>query len=532
MSAGAVFILLTAVFCYHMVRDTIVENEKESIESIAKVSADSLLKSLEAKRNLIYAALSGDMDGEEAVRQNMLKTGEKSRYIRVGEEDTLKEWEQRRCEHARTNPGEVAAGPIIPQEDGHYAFYMTKAIYMMGSIAGYVQVELNLDEVFEEEQALSGLRFGHQGYCVVKDADGITIMGDADKKEEELEVPLEVTEGSQLSWSYVVDSGTPKRTRKLIGYHTAEFGGQKFILCAAENYDGVVEPVEKTALYLSVLGIILIIWVGSFVYKILQQQKEEEQLMRELEYEKELNEANEALKNQESLMQKYNHSKTASVLTGAIAHEFNNLMTPVVLYSEIFLENDAVMSELPEETKELAASVKRCGELAGQLLDYSRQGRAEKVLAKYNATFAVSSSIHMIERLLPESIHLETAVCEVKYYIKGQVGALNQILLNLVTNAVHAIGQREGVITIQFGLSREDGRMVRLTVKDNGEGIPEEIRQRIFEPFFTTKGEKSGTGIGLTVVKRLVEEHGGTIKVKSRNGEGTLFIMDFPVTDE
>ena len=146
----------------------------------------------------------------------------------------------------------------------------------------------------------------------------------------------------------------------------------------------------------------------------------------------------------------------------------------------------------------------------------------------YNATFAVESSVRMVERLIPTNIKFQTSICKTKYNIKGQIGALNQIILNLVTNAMNAIGEKCGKIQIQFGLSTQDERMVRLVVEDDGGGIPEEIRQRIFEPFFTTKEENEGNGIGLTVVKRLTEEHGGVIRVKSQTGKGTTFILDFP----
>ena len=85
-----------------------------------------------------------------------------------------------------------------------------------------------------------------------------------------------------------------------------------------------------------------------------------------------------------------------------------------------------------------------------------------------------------------------------------------------------------GAIGIQFGRSTEDERMARLVVEDDGGGIPVAVRQHIFEPFFTTKCEEGGNGIGLTVVKRLTEEHGGSIRVKSEEGKGTVFMMDFP----
>lgn len=531
-AAGALLILMTAVFCYRTVRNTIVENEKESIVSIARVSAKSLETSLKAKSNLIYAALSGDMENEADIRQNMLKTGEKSRYIPVEDCTGLKRWEQEACERARVNPGEVTAGPIQHQQEGYYTFYLTKAVYIEGSIAGYVLVELNLDEVYRQEKVLSGLNIGNDGYCIVKDEEGTIIMSDGSQREEEITLPWGQDSNCELVWSYQVENGTPERTRKLAAYDTAEFGGQQFILCIIEDYDGIVEPIERIAFYLVMLGTVLLLWVGTFAYRVMQKQREEERLKIELLHEKELNEANKALKNQENLMQKYNHSKTAALLTGAIAHEFNNLMTPIVLYSELFAENEVVKAEMPEETEELAVSVKRCEELARQLLDYSRQGKTEKVLVVYNATFAVESSIKMVERLIPSNIRLKTSICKKKYDIKGQMGTLNQILLNLVTNSVHAIGEKEGTISIQFGISTKDEHQVRLVVEDNGGGIPEEIRQRIFEPFFTTKSEKSGTGIGLTVVKRLVEEHGGSIKVKTEMGKGTTFIMDFPRAEE
>ena len=99
----------------------------------------------------------------------------------------------------------------------------------------------------------------------------------------------------------------------------------------------------------------------------------------------------------------------------------------------------------------------------------------------------MESSISIVSRLIPEKIKFETSVCSTSYYIKGQVGALNQIILNLVTNAIHAIGDKKGRIKLQFGLSVDDDQMVRLVVEDNGCGIPKDLRKHVFEPFFTTK---------------------------------------------
>ena len=230
-------------------------------------------------------------------------------------------------------------------------------------------------------------------------------------------------------------------------------------------------------------------------------------------------------------MKKYNHSKTLGVLTGAIAHEFNNLMTPIVLYAELLEENEIVQKEMPDEINELKTSAVRCGELARQLLDYSRQGKAEKVLTDYDAVYAMHEAINIVKKILPENVVLQESICKTPYKIRGQVGSLNQIVLNLATNAVHAM-KNGGVLKIEFGLSTDDDKFVRLIVEDTGEGIPTEIRQKVFQPFFTTKKANEGTGIGLTVVRRLAEEHRGIVRVKTEIGKGTIFIVDFPYVTE
>ena len=493
---GVLLLLLSAVFCYQTVRDAIIDNEKESIQNIAEVSSHSLKATLQGKSNLVYAALSGDMASEESIEASLLKIGEKGKYIRLDQVSQLQDWEADSCEEAGKNPGHVIAGPIRKTYSGGYVLYLTKAVYMNRSIAGYVQIELNLDEIYEGEQDLSNLNVGNQGYCIVKDIDGTTVMADARNEKEEISFSSKDVSGCEVVWSYEVEGGSPKKTQKLVAYNTVDFNGVQFVLCVVEDYRDITAPIVKIAFYLSLFGVLILIWVGIFGYRILKQQKEEEKLKI------------------------------------ALAHEFNNLMTPIVLYSELLSDNDTVVQEMPEEVYELNMSAKRCEELAKQLLDYSRQGRAERVLSEYNATFAVESSISIVSRLIPENIKFETSVCSTSYYIKGQVGALNQIILNLVTNAIHAIGDKKGRIKLQFGLSVDDDQTVRLVVEDNGCGIPKDLRKHVFEPFFTTKKDGKGTGIGLTVVKRMVEEHGGWIQVQSEEEKGTTFIMNFPRVDD
>ena len=275
---GVLLLLLSAVFCYQTVRDAIIDNEKESIQNIAEVSSHSLKATLQGKSNLVYAALSGDMASEESIEASLLKIGEKGKYIRLDQVSQLQDWEVDSCEEAGKNPGHVIAGPIRKTYSGGYVFYLTKAVYMNRSIAGYVQIELNLDEIYEGEQDLSNLNVGNQGYCIVKDIDGTTVMADARNEKEEISFSSKDVSGCEVVWSYEVEGGSPKKTQKLVAYNTVDFNGVQFVLCVVEDYRDITAPIVKIAFYLSLFGVLILIWVGIFGYRILKQQKEEEKL--------------------------------------------------------------------------------------------------------------------------------------------------------------------------------------------------------------------------------------------------------------
>lgn len=516
-------VLGIVLFCYISVEKMIIEREQTNMKSLAKVNAQSLLSILEAKSNLVYVAFSGEMSSLEEIETGVLKLGERCEYVPLEEKDKKEAWEQQICGEVLLNPGKVITGPVAQAEEGHYVLYMTKAISMHGRITGYVQVQLDLDNIYVKEQALSALETENGRYCIVKDADGMTVMpGGYDKNDISLSHKAE--NDCTIEWVYEMRQGTPVRTRKLVAYETITVGNDQLFLYIIENYDKVIQPLERISLYFCLIGLILLAAAAGVLYKLRQQHKKETQLVKELQHEKTLNET---MKKQEGLMQKYNHSKTMGVLTGSIAHEFNNLMTPIALYAELLEENDVVRKEMPDEISELKNSAIRCGELARQLLDYSRQGRAEKVMTDYDAVYAMNEAVNIVRKLLPSNIELQENICKTTYEIHGQVGTLNQIVLNLATNAVHAM-KDGGVLKIQFGLSTDDEKNVRLIVEDTGGGIPQQIQQKVFQPFFTTKEAGEGTGIGLTVVKRLAEEHGGSIRVKTERGEGTTFIIDFP----
>ena len=111
-------------------------------------------------------------------------------------------------------------------------------------------------------------------------------------------------------------------------------------------------------------------------------------------------------------------------------------------------------------------------------------------------------------------------------------GKLEQVLINLIINAGQAVDKDDSRVRITVGLSTKNEGYIEILVEDNGIGIPDDIIDKIFDPFFTTKGRESGTGLGLGISQRIIEEHDGTLMVKSKMGVGTTFIIELPIYQE
>ena len=161
-----------------------------------------------------------------------------------------------------------------------------------------------------------------------------------------------------------------------------------------------------------------------------------------------------------------------------------------------------------------------------QLLSFARRKIPERCALDLRQV--VEDSLEMFhERLARSRIQLEMPLADPCPMVLADADQMSQVMINLVMNAVHAMPDGG---TLRVGLASEP-QMVRLTVADTGHGIPREMIKKIFDPFFTTKEFGKGTGLGLTVVKGIIEEHQGSIAVDSREGMGTTFTILLPMAD-
>jgi PAS domain S-box-containing protein len=226
-------------------------------------------------------------------------------------------------------------------------------------------------------------------------------------------------------------------------------------------------------------------------------------------------------------------------VAGGIAHDFNNVLTAVLGNAEFGLAEPG----LPEGTRvaleEIQRAADKARDLVSQILTFSRRD------VKEVADLVLQEQIKEVEFLLrastPRTARLEVELPERPVVIRANASQIHQILLNLCTNAGHALGRDEGLIRVALSRAEiqepresggaeaiEPGFYAVLEVRDDGPGIPAAQLPRIFEPYFTTKPSGEGTGMGLTLVRNIARENGGFVEVESQEGRGTAFRVHLP----
>jgi signal transduction histidine kinase len=214
-------------------------------------------------------------------------------------------------------------------------------------------------------------------------------------------------------------------------------------------------------------------------------------------------------------------------LAAELAHELNNPIGIISSRIELMLLEDEA-SNLPPALREdltvLHRHAQRVARIASGLLSFARQSTGERMPVDLN--HVITETLLLAEKqIAKEGIRVRTTLASNLPAILGDANTLQQVLLNLVTNAWDALDQG-GELSIETSVPPETPRTVRLVIADTGRGIDPEILPRIFDPFFSTK--PTGTGLGLSITDGIVREHGGTIDVESSPGKGTRFVLTFP----
>ncbi|BCB95644.1 hypothetical protein JZK55_05660 [Dissulfurispira thermophila] len=211
-------------------------------------------------------------------------------------------------------------------------------------------------------------------------------------------------------------------------------------------------------------------------------------------------------------------------LVAGVAHELNNPLTAISGFSYL-LSNTASDNNIRDIAEKINKSAERASGIVQDLLVFSRSPKLEK--APVNIGYLLKEVIGIVsESLSASKIDASVKVSD-DIVVMLDNAQMERVLLNLITNAIHAIRDSKKGDMIVLKAYKENNS-VFIEVSDNGPGIPDSVIHKIFEPFFTTKGFGKGTGLGLSICHNIVKAHGGNISVKSREGEGTTFIIELP----
>jgi two-component system, cell cycle sensor histidine kinase and response regulator CckA len=224
-------------------------------------------------------------------------------------------------------------------------------------------------------------------------------------------------------------------------------------------------------------------------------------------------------------------------LAGGVAHDFNNVLTPIMGYTEIIrlkMKQDGIADQAVfDYLQEILKAAKRAKSLVEQVLVFSRSIEKKEVLQYIHPI--VKEVMKLMRATLPSTIVIQEKIDEHCGRVFIDPVQLHQVLINLCTNASHAMSGKHGVLKVKLALAPQTGEgkeWLELSVADTGCGIDEMLLDRIFEPYFTTKEKTSGTGMGLAMVHGIVSRQGGFIKVESEVGKGSNFRVFLPVAQK
>jgi PAS domain S-box-containing protein len=240
----------------------------------------------------------------------------------------------------------------------------------------------------------------------------------------------------------------------------------------------------------------------------------------------------------ESRLRQWQKMEALGTLAGGIAHDFNNVLLPIQINAEMMLAGGKAGDPANRRLTQILEAARRGRDMVGQILAFARQSGQER--QPVDVVAVVRESVKLLRISMPKTITIAERIDVPSAYALADPTQIGQVLMNLGSNAAHAMRGRCGTFEIglaEIALDAEDvsryiglqpGGYLRLTASDTGPGMPPELLSRIFEPFFTTKKPGEGSGLGLSVVDGIVKAHGGAITVSSTVGQGTAFTILLP----
>lgn len=518
-------------FALYFERDVTSGQLQEYCRELPEVTGTYLIT---ADGEVLHAA-SADLSGAKQFDEEALR-------------GILKDYQSRGTVRARLLP------PVLTGER-QYTQFMVKEIET--DLADQAYVVASIDTAAIYQKMVKPIKIGENGYSMVKEYDGTILMHKSaeqigldsvdGRRERYSEYDLELDdlerwvqeqreneEGSGILDSYWWEDGKdPVKTQKVVAYTRVPVGDEEWIVNCTLDYKEIQEPLALTQRYVFLLTVGVVLTFGLLLLVVVGNANRNRTMEQEMKHLLEMNEAWEELHKREEQIRHNDKMKTLGAMTSMISHEFNNFLTPIMLYGEMLMWDPDISEENKACIKEIVEAAEKSRDLTAEL---SRYGRAERDAGKkvpVQVSGEIRRSLNMLVKTLPSNILLEQELApDDGLCLFAGAGMINQIVMNLCTNAVHAMREHGGTLTVKGRLLRDGGTArYGLTVMDTGKGIAEEDLEQIFTPFYTTKEIGVGTGLGLSVVQDLIYQVSGEINVVSAEGKGTRFDILLPLSE-
>ena len=435
---------------------------------------------------------------------------------------------------------------------------------------GKKTVCLVVDSEAVYNKLVSDIRVGTNGYIVVKtDANlivmhpesaqwGINILEgrrglyrqydlDMSSLEKLLNAQLSQSSGIMDYYSYWWTDPDLPRVRKISAFRKLMLGSSNFwTVSAVVDYEDLYRPVadsfRKMALMFSAVALTLVL-LAILIFCLLRKDRRNADRIRSLQ---EVNKALEELHRSEEFLQHGQRLQLMGTLTGGIAHEFNNFLTPITGYADLIMAETDPDSEIYDNAQEISEAAEKARDVVKQISAMSRKN-VETIYDAVPVEQLLTQTRKLVETNCPKEVELKLVTELNGEQILGNRTQLQQVLLNICINAIHAIGKQPGTLTLSADTVHRDElkqffpeekipsvwkEYVRIRISDTGSGMDRETLQHIFEPFFTTKKAGEGTGLGLALAEQIISTHRGYIRAESTLGEGSTFFLYLPVLEQ
>lgn len=572
IAAIPLFLIVILVFAgfgvWKKYRDTLMQNQEEQMLLTTRILSENMAMSTEEyEESLSFLAKTAENRPQDEAKQlyrEFIDT-QTSFITNLYLED-----EQGKLSES-VKDVQIVSSQLLTQSSAKNSIYMEKdtggKIYNVYKrvLKDGRKICLMIDAEKYYQKLISGIHIGTNGYIVVKDAEGTIIMHpkkeqwgipviagrkkmypdlDYSSLEKMIEDQKKRKEGISHYYSYWWTNEKRPRVQKISAYSPVQIGDSFWVVSAVIDYDDLYEPIAEGFLKMVCIFVGILLAAGIAVVLFGRVMRDMRRAVREINDLKELNEQLEKMHRSEQSIAHQQRLQIMGTMTGGIAHEFNNFLTPIMGYAELFMMELPEGSEEQDSAKEIYEASEKAKDVVRQISSLSRKN-VETVYKNISIKKFMTRAERMMESVCTPLIHMESEFCVDDEMILGNSTQLNQVLLNVCVNAVHAIGKNQGNIRISCHSEEKEKlaqgvieklsdvwkKYIHIQVKDNGCGMDKETLRQIFDPFFTTKKGGEGTGLGLALAEQIITSHKGYIYAESKKGEGSTFHIYLPVLD-